>query len=229
MRRLALVLLAIAFVGLTVGVAGADPCLTVYPDAPCTYHYDPAEYYTVTVGNPLYDAAYDRGGEVLIDANTNEIAYQIYQAPNLIGFVSDSANQGYYTMSLDFGLIIDGWSNQPTTYVNILLVFDQIQPNGCVPTISIDGNPPLYDAGLGYYYPIGDLAVSTPAQGNSYSDTETFPFSWDGCQQVRIWAFSDADYNLVHDGGECFSAFSHDLTVPAKTSSWGAMKMRYKD
>ncbi len=28
----------------------ADPCLVVYPNEVCTYHYDTNEYYTVTVG-----------------------------------------------------------------------------------------------------------------------------------------------------------------------------------
>jgi hypothetical protein len=219
----------IALIGATMGLAGADPCLIVYPDAACTYHYDPAEYYTVAPGHPLYDPAYDRGGEVLIDANTDEIAYDVYQAPNLTGFVMDPENQGYYTTSHDFGLIVDGFSNEPTTYVNILLVFDQIQPPGCDPAILIDGNPPLNDAGLGLYYPIGDLVVSTPAQGGNYSDTMLLPFSWIGCASVRIWAFSDEDYDLNHDGGECFSAYSHDLVVPVTESSWGEIKERYKN
>lgn len=207
----------------------ADPCLMVYPDGVAMYHYDPAEYYTVGPGDPLYDSMYDRGGEVLIDINTGEIAYDIYQAPGLAGFVSDPYNQGLYTMDYDFTLIVDGYSNEPTTYTNVLLVFDLIEPDGCMPTISIDGNAPLYDAGLGYYYPIGDLTVSTPLPfGNSYSDTMGFDFSWAGCNSVRIWAFADADFDLVRTGGECFSAFSHDLTVPTEESSWGKVKSIYR-
>jgi hypothetical protein len=215
--------------GMTVGLALADPCLIIYPDAPCTYHYDPSEYYTVGPGDPLYDPNYDRGGEVLIDALTHEIAYDVYQAPNLTGFLLDSANQGYYTLSQDFNLIVDGWSNQPTTYVNILLVFDRIEPPGCTPTLLIDGNPPLYDTGLGFYYPIGDLVVSTPAQGNNYSDTMVLPFTWSGCAQIRVWAFADEDYDLTHDGGECFSAYSHDLVVPITESSWSEIKEKYQN
>ncbi len=219
----------IALIGVTMGLALADPCLIVYPDAPCTYHYDPNEYYTVGPGDPLYNPDYDRGGEVLIDANTDEIAYDIYQAPNLAGFMMDSDNQGYYTISHDFGMVVDGWSNSPTTYANILLVFDQIEPSGCVPTLLIDGNPPLYDVGLGLYYPIGDLVVSTPASGGNYSDTMVLPFTWSGCAQVRVWAFADEDYNLIHDGGECFSAYSHDLVIPVTQTSWGEIKGKYQD
>jgi hypothetical protein len=140
----------------------------------------------------------------------------------------DAENQGLYTMEHDFTLVIDGFSNVPTTYTNILIVFDLIEPDGCTPTISIDGNAPLYDAGLGWYYPAGDLMVSTPAMGGNYSDTLEFDFSWTGCSSVRIWAFSDADYNMVRDGGECFSAYSHDLTLPAEETSWGSIKAKYR-
>lgn len=206
----------------------ADPCLVVYSDGPGIYHYDPAEYYTVTSGHPLYDPAYDRGGEVLIDINDNQIAYDVYQAPGLQGFQPDAQNQGYFILGNDFNLIVDGFNNSPTTYENILIVFDQIEPNGCVPSILIDGNPALYDAQLGWYYPIGDLAVSTPAQGNNYSDTSTHVVHWENCSGVRIWAFADEDHDLKRDGSECFSAFSHDLTVPTQDSTWGAIKGRYR-
>jgi hypothetical protein len=221
-------LLGIAALLVIPGVAFADPCLIVYPDGVAIYHYDPAEYYTVTMGDSLYDAMYDRGGEVLIDINTGEIAYDIYQAPGLSGFEEDADNQGLYTMDQDFTLIVDGFSNAPTTYTNILLVFDMISPDGCTPVILIDGNAPLYDAGLGYYFPIGDLAVSSPAQGGNYSDVLSFDFSWTGCNSIRIWAFADDNFNLVRDGGECFSAFSHDLTVPTQTRSWGELKNQYR-
>ena len=87
------------------------------------------------------------GGSVLFldrsDINTDEIAYDIYQAPGLAGFQEDAENQGLYTMEQDFTLIVDGFSNVPTTFVNVLLVFDLIEPDGCTPVITIDGNAPL--------------------------------------------------------------------------------------
>jgi hypothetical protein len=210
-------------------LANPDPCLVVYPDAAVVYHYESTEYYTVTFGHPLYDPFYDRGGEVLIDILTDEIALNIYQAPGLAGFQLDNDNQGFYTMAYDFTLIVDGWSNQPTTFGNILLVFDQVDPEGCSPIISIDGNPALWDASLGWYYPAGSLDVVTPtADGNNYSDVLTFDFSWTGCQSLRIWAFDDENFDLSRDGNECFSAFSHDLTVPAEPSTWGGVKAKYR-
>jgi len=208
----------------------ADPCLMVYSDSPVVYHYDPGEHYTVEPGDPLYDPMYDRNGEVLIDANTGEIAFNVYQAPDLIGFQMDAELQGYFLIGSDFVAIVDGFSNQPTTYVNILLVFDMFVPDGCTPTITIDGNPALFAAGLGFYWPIGDLDVTTPTlEGNNYSDTMSFDISWGVCSSMRIYAFSDGNFNLNRDGGECFSAFSHDLTVPVETGTWGAIKSLYSE
>jgi len=209
----------------TLGIA--DPCLMVYPAAGnVIYHYESAEYYVVGPGHPLYEAAYDRGGEVLIDINTGEIAYEVYQANGLSGFLLDEMHQGYFLMALDFDISVDGFNNFPTTYTNVVLVFDLIEPTGCMPSITIDGNPVLWSASLGWYWPIGDFVVSTPS-GSNYSDIQNYAFSWAGCQTVRIWAFSDEDFNLHHDGGECFSAYSHDLTVPVKVNTWGKVKSLY--
>ena len=204
----------------------ADPCLVVYPDEVCTYHYDTSEYYTVTVGHPLYDPMYDRGGEVLLEVGTDEIDLTIYQAPNLVGFEpSTDGQEGYFLIGNDFTLIVDGWSNNPTTYVNILLVF-VADPSSCTPIVTVDGNPIYSDPGLGLYYPIGDLVVNTPV-GSHYSDTVTHSIHWELCAGVRVWAFADEDYDRHCDGGECFTAFSHDLTIPTKKATWSSIKAMY--
>lgn len=207
------------------GLALADPCLVVYPDGPCIYRYDPAEYYTVGPGDPLYDPAFDRGGKVLIEVNTNEIDYSIYQAPGLSGFeMSLDGNDGYVFAGTSFNLILDGFSNVPTTYVNIVVVFDKVVPSGCIPRIWVDG-----ELLSGMRFDAGDLVVSTPTPyGNNYSDTKSFYIEWIGCYGVHIWAFSDENDNGMKDGGECFTAFSHDLTIPVEESTWGAIKELYR-
>ena len=204
--------------------AAADPCLIVYPTNPAYYHYDVNEYYTVGFGDTLYDAMYDRGGKVLIDLKTFEIAYDIYQIPNLLGFMeSMNGQEGYFFIGSYFELIVDGFSNDPTLYTNVLLVFDP-EPEMCDPSVTVNGNPVT-----GNTYALGDLMVSTPtADGNNYSDRVTVDVTWTGCYGVRMWAFADENYNGVADGGECFSAFSHDATVPTKESSWGAIKSLYQ-
>ncbi len=202
----------------------ADPCLVVYPTGPTRYHYDVNEYYTVTHGHPLYDPAYDRGGEVLIDINTDEIALDIYQSPNLIGFQeSTGGNEGFFFNGSYLDLVIDGWTNKPAVYKNILLVFDP-DPASCQPTITVDGNPVI-----GNTYPMGNLVVSHPTPyGSNYSETIVAHVTWQGCYGVRIWAFADENYNGVKDGGECFTAFSHDVTVPVQHETWGAIKSLYE-
>ena len=210
------------FVLLTLGVlfilplsVSADPCLIVYPDISAKYHYDVNEYYTVSFGHPLYDPMYDRGGEVLIDINDDQIATNIYQIPYLAGFkMSTDGEEGYFFVGSSFNIHIDGFNNAPTTYQNIILVFDT-DPSGCATSITVDGNPVA-----GNTYPIGDLVVSTPTvDGNNYSDTLTKSITWLGCYGVRMWAFADDNYNGIQDGDECFTAFSHDSTVPVESRS----------
>lgn len=222
------VLVAVLFFFVLAPVLRAEPCLVVYPDEACTYHYDTNEYYTVTTGHPLYDPIYDRGGEVLIEIGTDRVDLSIYQVPNLTRFEpSASGEDGYFMVGNDFDLIVNGWSNSPTTYVNILLVFVP-EPSSCTPLVTVNGNPVYTDPGLGWYYPIGDLAVSTPAVGNNYSDTVTRAIRWELCSGVRVWAFADEDYDLVWNGEECFTAFSHDITTPVKKATWSSVKAMYR-
>jgi hypothetical protein len=228
MRILRLVVFA-AVMGVFMLAAGgalhADPCLVVYSDGPVTYHYDPAVYYTVGPGDPLYNPLYDRGGQVLLMVGTNYLDLSIYQPPNLIGFVPATGNDvGFFIADTEFTLVIDGFSGEPTTYVNIIVVFDKAVPTTCVPEIYVDGVRLM-----GMTFNAGDLVVSTPTPyGNNYSDVKTFHLSWRGCYGVRIWAFSDENHNGRKDGGECFTAFTHDLTIPVQGSTWGAIKALYQ-
>lgn len=226
LQRCFLVLTAVSLALIAASAAlMADPCLVVYPDAPCIYRYDPAEYYTVGPGDPLYDPIYDRGGMVLLEIASNDVDMSIYQAPHLTGFeVAYDGNDGYFFGGTMFSLIVDGFSNTPTTYENVLVVFDKAVPSGCVPTVSVNATPVA-----GGVYHLGDLVVSTPTpDGNNYSDTRTILIDWRGCYGTRIWAFADADYDGKRDGGECFTAFSHDITIPTRDTTWGAIKELYR-
>ena len=108
------------FLVLAAGALRADPCLVAYPDAPCVYQYDPAEYCTVDPG---------------------------------------------------------------------------------------------------------DCVVSTPTPtGHNYSDTKSIAIDWRGCYGVHIWAFADANHDGKREGGECFTAFSQDIQIPAHDKTWGTIK-----
>ncbi|HSG26945.1 MAG TPA: hypothetical protein VLA34_00595, partial [Candidatus Krumholzibacterium sp.] len=120
--------------------AVADPCLVVYPTGPCVYHYDPTEYYTVGPGHPLYDMEYDRGGLVLLEVGSDDIVRSIYQAPSLEGFEeSVGGNDGYVFLGTDFELVVDGYWNEPRTFVNVIVVFDEPDPLECAPFITVGG------------------------------------------------------------------------------------------
>jgi hypothetical protein len=209
---------------LPAAIVSADPCLVVYPAGTCTYHYSPSEYYVVSAGHPLYDPLYDRGGQVLLSLGSNAIDRSVYQPPQLAGFVPDTANQGFEFVGSETELVVDGYANTPTTYSNVLLVFDRPQPTGCTPTVTVNGLPVA-----GGKFSVGDLLVQTPVgYGNSYSDTVTRHIAWSGCAGLRIWAFADEDLNGVRTGGECFTAFSHDTAVPATDAIWGSLKAQYR-
>ncbi len=214
----------LAVVVLSVSAAFADPCLTVYPTGDTVYHYDINEYFVVGPGDPLYDPAYDRGGYVLIDSNSMEVDESIYQAPNLVGFTpSTDGQEGFFFEGYEFDLVIDGFNHDPITYENIILVIEPY-PNSCPPQVTIDGNPVV-----GNTYNLGSLVVSTPtANGHNYSDTMIVHVTWAQCAEMEFWAYDDENYNGVKDGGECFSAFSHDTTVPTgDRASMGMIKARF--
>ena len=215
----AVVLLALSSISL------ADPCLVVYPAGPCEYRYDPDEYYTVSSGDSLYDPYWDRGGEVLLETGTDETDYSIYQAPGLSSFEpSYDGMHGYVFYSRKLTLVIDGFSNVPVTYDDVFLVFENLDTGDCGGTVVINGTELE-----GYLYNAGSLAVTTPtAEGNNYSDVITLEVEWIGCLGTNVWAFADTDGNGVFDGGNCFSAFSHDVTIGTETSSWGGIKSMYR-
>ena len=225
MKRSYCFLAALLFLSIA-GAVSADPCLVVYPSGPCMYHYDINEYYTVGPGHPYYDAEYDRGGYVLLELGSNEIDGSIYQAPMIEGFTpSNDGNEGYFFIGTDYELIVDGFSNTPTTFVNVIVVFDDFVPAGCAADIMVNWMPIT-----GNRYSLGNLAVSTPTpNGMNYSDTVTIAIDWRGCYGVHIWAFADEDYSGTHDGGECFTAFSHDSSIATEESTWGGIKALFDE
>jgi hypothetical protein len=203
----------------------SDPCLVAYPSGSCTYRYDVTEYFTVSAGDSLYDSMYDRGGEVLRETGTMDIDYSIYQAPFLSNFEpSTDGMEGYFFYNSEFTLLVDGFSNEPVVYDNVILVFENLTPNDCTGTVIINGVTLV-----GNTYNAGSLTVTSPTvEGNNYSDTISLDVKWLGCYGMNVWAYADIDGNGIKDGGECFSAFSHDVTIGASSASWGNIKNLYK-
>ena len=222
------VVLAVVALMLFSSAAFADHCLVLYPEGSCIYEYDEAEYTLIGPGDPDFDllSEYARGGFVLIDIKDGQIDESIYQAPGLEGFrPSKDGKHGYVFDLTEFTLIVDGFAGTPTTYENILVIFDDFVPAECIPTVYFD-----YTLLTDFTVPIGDLVVSTPTgSGNNYSDILTFDINWNGCYGLHIWAFADENHNGQRDGGECFTAYSHDVLVPTEEASWGKIKIIDRD
>ncbi len=231
MSRIPVLLFALLLVSIlgTFGFAFAEPCLMVYPQGPSIYHYSSAEEYVVGPGEPGYDAAFDRGGQVLLDVNDGSVPLEIYQAPGLVGFELDEDQQGWFFTGTTMTLIVDGWSNQPTTYSNITVVFDALAAS-CAPNITVNGQP-VTPVGSGRsIFVIGDLQVQTPtANGNNYSDTVSMVLDWSACAQIDIWAFADENSDGIRQGQECKTAFSKNTTVPVEAGSWGGLKALFEN
>jgi hypothetical protein len=205
------------------GAVLACPCLVSYPGSPCTYHFNPAKYYTVGPGNPLYNPLYDRGGRVLIAVGTNTIDLSVYEAPQITGFVADTNDDGYFFEGSQFDLVIDGFASTPTTFVNVLMTFDIPQPVGCVPQITVDGEPVT-----GTTWPVGDLVVRTPTpDGRNYSGVTRHHVAWTGCVGLHVWAFSDPDHVGIRTH-ECLAVYSHNEIVPVQAATWSAVKSLYR-
>jgi hypothetical protein len=73
-------------------------------------------------------------------------------------------------------------------------MFDRFNPTGCTPQISVNGT-----LITGNSFSAGDLVVSTPT-----------PYG--------------RNYDGVQNSGECFTAYTHDLTaVPVQEKTWGSI------
>ena len=103
-------------------------------------------------------------------------------------------NAGYFFDGNEVTLVIDEFSHTPITYPNILVMFDRFNPTGCTPRISVNGT-----LITGNSFSAGDLVVSTPT-----------PYG--------------RNYDGVQNSGECFTAYTHDLTaVPVQEKTWGSI------
>jgi len=212
----ALVITAMIALGATEVLA--DPCLTVYPAGETYFYFDPAYHTLVDETHREFDPSIAIYGLVLIERKAAKVAYDIHQAPHLRGFIPASSDpRGFMVSSRSFQLIVDGFSNRPTTFDNVTLIVEtQLD---CPAGIWIDGTPLENGRRV-----LGDLQVSTPAKGNNYSDVLIVDVIVEGCGSVEIWAFADEDENGERDGGECFSAFGRDFRLPVRKVSWGGVK-----
>ena len=201
-----------------------DICLIAYPQEESVYHYKDSRYFTVGPGHELYDPAYDIDGEVLICAETGEIAYEVYRA-NVVAFEASHDHwYGFEIQTSPYHLVIEALSPEPAVYENILLAFAFV-PVGCHPMVRVNGN--LVD---GARYALGDLAVNTQDGDGDWYGQIIVEMSFAGCEGANIWAFSDVngDLGYDYDEGECTSSYLYHVFVPAEESTFSAIKQLYR-
>ncbi|MBN2170802.1 MAG: hypothetical protein JW819_05745 [Candidatus Krumholzibacteriota bacterium] len=201
-----------------------DICLIAYPQEESVYHYKDSRYFTVGPGHELYDPAFDIDGEVLINSETGEIAWDVYRA-NVVGFEpSHNDWYGFEIHTSPYHLVIEALSEEPAVYVNILLAFAYV-PAGCHPMVRVNGE--LVD---GARFALGDLVVNTQGEDGDWFGKIVVEMSFAGCEGANIWAFSDVngDLGYDYDEGECTSSYLYHVFVPATESTFSAVKQLYR-
>jgi hypothetical protein len=200
----------------------AEPCLLIYPLQNTVFRYDPSKYTTLTSADPRFDPAFDRGGLMLWDLVNNRVACEVYQAPNLQGFVQSSTGRNeYFVARLEVDLVVDGFYTQPRRLNDIIVLFQPV-PYDAILDVAVSGNE--LD---NYRHFIPSLMVDSPIHCCFYSDTVSFNVEWLGAKQVIVTAFADKDGNDVFYGEPCFDVLLEDPWVPTENTTWGRMKAIY--
>jgi hypothetical protein len=209
---------------LFIGHALADPCLLVYPLDRTVFRFDASRYALITEGEPGYKHEYSLSGNVLWDMTRNRIASEVYQAPELQGFVeSYEGRSEFFSPRMTSTIVIDGFYGEPRRLNDIYLRFLPY-PRDAFIQVYINGSP-LNDR----LFRISDLLVETPTGDGFYSDKILLDIEWSGAKSIMISAFSDKNGNRVFDGEPCFQVLLEDPTVPVEDTTWGRIKSLYKE
>jgi hypothetical protein len=224
-------------VSASVLLADPDPALMVYPYGISVYHYDGNEYKVVFPGEPGYDPAYDRNGEVLVHKSDLTIAKDVYLSNPVDFDQSAGEGEGYFIEIKDFTLTIRCWSNQATTFHSVYLYVSDSGTGSATMPLCVKGDC-FYNLkvdGTQYTAPylLGDIPVTTPA-GAHFSGQLDVHIDWTGeCLYLVLGAFIDENGNGMPDPAETKAPGSHDTTTddPVMTDtvpvSWGTLKAMY--
>jgi hypothetical protein len=216
-------LLALCF-QIIAGYALADPCLLIYPLDQTVFRYDAARYVLITEGEPGYNHSYAVSGNVLWDVHNDRIASEVYQAPELQGFLESYERRNeFYINRMSATIVIDGFYHLPRQLNDIYLRFLPY-PRDAYTQIYINGRLMTERS-----YRISHLLVATPTDGGFYSDTVVLDIEWNGAKSILISAYSDKNGNRAFDGEPCFNVLLEDPTVPVSETTWGHIKSLYRE
>jgi hypothetical protein len=203
--------------------AGDEPDLLVYPNVPAEFRYNPAEYLTISAGQPKFDPDFQVGGVTLWDKVENRIAYEVFRAPQLTGFSSSPNGQNHFVlMTNEFKVIIDGFCSHPRYLGKIYLRFIPDPPSS---TAIIEMAGEVIDDLI---QPIRSIDVQEETPDGFFSNSRNVHVLWSGAVGIRIVAYADKNNNRVFDGGTPrWSIYVEDNSVPVDNTSWGAIKAMY--
>jgi hypothetical protein len=206
------------------GAAFAEPSYLIYPSVPTVFRYDTSRYEIVGSGDALrFNAKYAVGNYMLWDRVDGRIPYEVYGAPQLVGFEpTTSGTSEFVTYNDDFDLIVDGFGSQPYTIGNLYVRF---WPYGSstVAGLTVDGKPSDR-----LTVPLASLDVNTMVQGGYYSNTRVHHVSWTGASAMEIVAFSDKDGDGRFTGTPAFRIVARYTPVATQPTTWGKVKALYR-
>lgn len=205
-----------------VGPAFAEPSYLIYPSVPTVFRYDVNRYEVVGSDQSVFNAAYAIGNYMLWDRVDGRIPYEVYGAPQLIGFEPTVGTSEFVTYTDDFDLILNGFGNQPYTIGNLYLRFWPYASQSPV-VLTIDGVTMNRMT-----VPLASLNVSTPVQDGRFSDTRVHHVSWTGANAMEIVAFSDKDGDVRYTGTPAYRIVARFAPVATEPTTWGRVKSLYR-
>jgi hypothetical protein len=205
------------------GAAIAEPSYLIYPSVPTVFRYDVNRYEVVGSDQEKFNSSYAIGNFMLWDRIDGRIPYEVYGAPQLIGFEpTGGGTSEFVTYNDEFDLIVDGFGSQPYSIGNLYLRFWPYSAQNA-PSLTIDG---VTSDRL--TVPLASLEVATMVQDGYYSDTRVHHVSWAGASAMEIVAFSDKDGDGRYTGTPAFRIVARYTPVPTQPTTWGKVKSLYR-
>ena len=206
------------------GAAFAEPSYLIYPNVPTVFRYDTSRYEVVGSGDALrFNPGYAIGNHMLWDRVEGRIPYEVYGAPQLVGFEPITGGTSEFVVyNNDFDLIVDGFGPQPYTIGNLNLRFWPYPFNSAA-TVTVDGV-----TANRLTFPLPLLEVNTPVQDGYYSNTRVHHVSWQGAGAMEIEAFSDKDGDGTFTGTPAFRIVARYAAVATQPTTWGKVKALYR-
>jgi hypothetical protein len=204
-------------------VEPVEPSYLIYPSSAAVFRFDSARYQVLTPPDPRFQSDYSVGGQMLWDRVENRVAFEVYRAPDLIGFEpSPGAGSEFVTFRNSFEVVVDGFGSAPRTLGSLCLRFWP-EPASAVVQIEVDAFPLQR-----WTTQLPSLDVVTPVATGFYSDTRAVVCSWTGASVMRVIAFSDKNGDGAFQGTPRFGILALNAVVPVAPTTWGRVKSLYR-